>query len=103
LILVVAAVQAGFYWVGGVIVFVSLCTLIMYLKVQRYVFLGELPGSLRHVREGGGTMSLAMVLLAGLCFLMGLLLIPGLKEAVLDPAVAVLTGGVEYSNGVIGS
>ena len=34
LILVIAAIQAGFYWVAAIIVFVSLCTLIMYLKVQ---------------------------------------------------------------------
>jgi len=55
LILVIAAIQAGFYWIAAIIVFVSLCTLIMYLKVQRYVFLGELPENLRQTKENRGT------------------------------------------------
>jgi len=98
LILVIAAIQAGFYWVAAVIVFVSLCTLIMYLKVQRYVFLGELPENLRQIKEHRGPMLVAMVFLASLCVLMGLLvIIPSLKVTILDPAVKVLTDGLEYS------
>jgi len=103
LILVVAAVQAQLYWVAAIIVFVSLCTLIMYLKVQRYVFLGELPENLRQVKENKGSMLVAMVFLACLCVLMGLLvLLPGLKESILQPAVDVLTNGLDYSADVIG-
>jgi len=98
LILIIAAVQAQFYWIAAVIVFVSLCTLIMYLKVQRYVFLGELPENLQQAKENKGSMLVAMVFLACLCVLMGLLvLVPGLKQAILDPAVKVLTDGVRYS------
>jgi len=99
LILVIAAVQAGFYWIAAVIVFVSLCTLIMYLKVQRYVFLGELGENLGEVKENKGSMQIAMVSLACLCVLMGLLLfVPGLRENILEPAVKVLTDGLEYSS-----
>ena len=98
LILVVAAVQAGFYWIAAIIVFVSLCTLIMYLKVQRYVFLGELPENLQQIKENRGSMLVAMVFLACLCALMGLLvLVPCLKQSILEPAVKVLTDGLEYS------
>jgi multicomponent Na+:H+ antiporter subunit D len=103
LILVVAAVQAGFYWIGAVIVGVSLCTLIMYLKVHRYVFLGELPAALAGMKENRGTMSLAMVCLAVLCTGMGLLvLVPGLRESILEPAVKVVAGGLDYSTNLIG-
>ncbi|MGB2808989.1 MAG: proton-conducting transporter membrane subunit [Sedimentisphaerales bacterium] len=103
LILVIAAVQAHFYWVAAIIVFVSLCTLIMYLKVQRYVFLGELPENLKEIKENRGSMLVAMVFLACLCTLMGLLLlVPGLREIVLEPAVKVLVDGVSYSANVIG-
>ncbi len=103
LILVIAAVQAQFYWIAAIIVFVSLCTLIMYLKVQRYVFLGELPENLQEVKENKGSMLFAMVFLACLCVLMGLLvLVPGLKQVILDPAVKVLTDGLKYSADVIG-
>ena len=101
LILVIAAVQAQFYWVAAVIVFVSLCTLIMYLKVQRYVFLGELPEHLAHVRENTGSMVVAMVFLACLCALMGLLLVPGLRENILSPAVDVLINGNGYAVSVM--
>jgi multicomponent Na+:H+ antiporter subunit D len=102
LILIIAAVQAQFYWIAAIIVFVSLCTLIMYLKVQRYVFLGELPENLRQVKEHKGSMLVAMVFLACLCVLMGLLvLVPCLKESILDPAVKVLTDGLDYYSAII--
>ncbi len=102
LILVVAAFQAHFYWVAAVIVFVSLCTLIMYLKVQRYVFLGELPENLQQTKENKGSMLVAMVFLACLCVLMGLLVIvPSLRAGILEPAVKALTDGIGYSANVI--
>jgi len=102
LILVIASVQAGYYWVAAIIVFVSLCTLIMYLKVQRYVFLGELPENLQEITENRGSMLVAMVSLACLCVLMGLLLTPGLRASIFAPAVKVLVDGVSYSANVIG-
>jgi multicomponent Na+:H+ antiporter subunit D len=102
LILVWAAIQAHYIWVAAIIVFVSLCTLIMYLKVQRYVFLGELPENLREIKENSCSMLVPMVALACLCLLMGLLvLVPDLKQAVLDPAVKVLTDGLAYSGNII--
>ena len=102
LILVIAAVQAGFYWIAVAIVCVAVCTLIMYLKVQRYVFLGELPDRLRQVREARGSMLVAMVSLTVLCVFMSLLvLVPSLRAAVLQPAVDVLLEGVNHSTRLI--
>ncbi|HCO95957.1 MAG TPA: NADH/ubiquinone/plastoquinone (complex I) [Phycisphaerales bacterium] len=99
LILVMAAVQAHYYWIAAIIVFVSLCTLIMYLKVQRYVFLGELPENLQDVEENGGSMLVAMIFLTCLCVLMGLIvLVPGMRNSILEPAVRVLTDGLKYSD-----
>ena len=98
LILVIAAVQARMYWVAAAIVVVSVCTLIMYLKVHRYVFLGELPERLQSVRENWGSMAVAMMALTCVCALMGLLvLVPSLRGDILDPAVSVLTDGLAYS------
>ncbi|HUU16365.1 MAG TPA: proton-conducting transporter membrane subunit [Sedimentisphaerales bacterium] len=103
LILVVAAIQAGFLYLAVVTVIVSLVTLISFLKIQRYVFLGELPENLQQTKENKGTMLVAMVFLACLCVLMGLLvLVPGLKQSILDPAVRVLTDGLKYSANVMG-
>ena len=102
LVLVIAAIGAQFYWVAAIIVFVSLCTLIMYLKVQRYAFLGEVPENLQQVKENKGTMAVAMIFLACLCVLMGLLVIvPSLRAGILTPAVKVLTDGLGYSANII--
>ncbi len=98
LILVVSAVGAGFYGLAGVTVLVSLVTLISFLKIQRYAFLGELPENLRQVKESKGSMLYAMVFLACLCVFMGLiLLVPGLRENVLQPAINVLMSGQGYA------
>jgi len=105
LVLVIAAVGAGYYWVAAIIVFVSLCTLIMYLKVHRYVFLGEPAGGqekLDRVVEPRGSMAVAMLMLACLCVLMGLLLLPAVRAVVLDPAAEVLTSGLDYSRRLTG-
>ncbi len=103
LLLVIAAVQSGFYFLAAVVVIVSFFTLVALLKVQRYVFLGELPDKLAGVKENKGTMSLAMILLSVLCVFMGLLLVvPSLREAVLTPAVNVLLNRSEYAAKLIG-
>jgi hypothetical protein len=48
-------------------------------------------------------MLIAMIFLACLCVLMGLLVLaPGLKQSILDPAVQVLVDGIKYSADVIG-
>ncbi|GAH46993.1 unnamed protein product, partial [marine sediment metagenome] len=55
------------------------------------------------VRENKGSMLIAMIFLACLCVLMGLLVIvPSLRANILDPAVKVLMDGVLYSANVIG-
>ncbi len=102
LILVIAAAQARLFGLAAVTVVVSLVTLISFLKVQRYIFLGELPEQMQQVKEHKGSMFIAMLFLACLCVLMGLLLLPGLRENVLDPAVDVLAGTGRYSANLIG-
>jgi multicomponent Na+:H+ antiporter subunit D len=104
LILVIAAVQAGFVALAAVTVLVSLVTLISFLKIQRYVFLGELPENLKETKEHRGFMLASMVFLACLCLLMGgLVLVPSLKESILGPAVKVLTDGLNYSSNILGT
>ena len=102
LIIVIAAIQARYYWIASLVVGVSVCTLIMYLKVHRYAFLGELPENLKDVRENKGSMLLAMSFLAVLCVVMGLLVLAEpLRTNVLEPAVKVLTDGLDYSANII--
>jgi multicomponent Na+:H+ antiporter subunit D len=104
LILVIAAAQARLWALAVVTVIVSLVTLISFLKVQRYVFLGELPENLQQTKERTGSPGfVAMAFLACLCMLMGLLLIPSLRGNILTPAVKVLTDGLQYSANIIGN
>jgi len=98
LLLVIATVQAQLYWLTAVTLAVSLVTLISFLKVQRYVFLGELPDHLQQVKEPGGSMRAALVFLAVMCTLMGaLVLVPQLRETVLTPAVTTLMNQAGYA------
>jgi multicomponent Na+:H+ antiporter subunit D len=97
LIIIIAAFQAGFPWLGAITILVSFMTLVSFLKVLRYAFLGKLPEALRQVRESPAMMGIAMVLLAVFCAGMGLILIPGARQLILDPAVAALARGVQYA------
>ena len=97
LIIVIAAFQAGFPWLAAVTILVSFVTLLSFLKVLRYAFLGALPEALRKVRECPALMALSLVILAVFCSGMGLILVPAFREVVLDPAVGALARGVEYA------
>ena len=102
LIIIIAAFQAsvsypGFIALAVVTILVSFVTLISFLKVLRYAFLGKLAETMREVRESPVLMSLAMTILAVFCAGMGLLLVPSLRESVLDPAVQALMNGLGYA------
>jgi multicomponent Na+:H+ antiporter subunit D len=101
LIIVIAAFQGGYPWLAAITILVSFVTLLSFIKVLRYAFLGHLPESLKTIRESPAMMSIALVLLAIFCTGMGLLLIPGAREMILDPAVAALANGVEYAQAVL--
>jgi multicomponent Na+:H+ antiporter subunit D len=102
LIIIVAAVEAGYYGLAALAVLGSIMTLASFLKVQRYAFFGKLPSLLERTREAPVFMCISMILLAALCVGMGLLLLPGVKEVFLDKAVEAVTGGKDYTNVVLG-
>ncbi len=102
LIIILAAVQAEYYGLAALAVLGSIMTLASFLKVQRYAFFGKLRPSWRKTKEAPVFMCVSMVLLAILCAGMGLLLLPGAKEALLDKASDVLTGGKDYCHLVLG-
>ena len=97
LLIVIAAFQGGYHWLAVVTILVSFVTLISFLKVLRYTFLGELPEYLKQIRESPVSMLMPLIILAVLCMGMGILLIPGIKEVILDPATEVLVNGVRYA------
>ena len=89
LIIIIAVIMAGHYWLGAMTVLVSFMTLLSFIKVQRYILDGEPAPSVAHATEVPWTMSLAMLLLAAICIGAGIFL--GLyKGAVFDGASDVL-------------
>ena len=68
----------------------------------RYAFLGGLPDRLAKIREAPVLMTTSLVILALLCVGMGLVLVPDLRVAILDPAVEALAEGVGHTVAVMG-
>jgi len=71
------------------------------MKVQRYGFKAE------NVIEVASNkidwrMNLAMILLAALCILTSMMVIPGIREVTLDPVVSVVANKTEYIKLVLG-
>lgn len=95
LIIIIAAVQGGFYGMAGAAVAGSILTLASFLKVQRYGFRGEAEGS-KSKAPVGIRMKLVMIALAVLCLITSLMLLPGVRQLALDPVVAVLIHPHQY-------
>ena len=97
LVIIIATIHAafahpGFFALTAVTILVSFVTLISFLKILRYVFLGSLPETFKEVKESPFFMGISLIVLAILCAGMGILLIPGIKEIILEPIVDVLIG-----------
>jgi len=101
LVIIVAAVQAGQPVLALVAVVGSLISMAAYLKVQRYGLRSERPVA-GPVGKVDGAMKTAMVVLAVLCLLTSLLIVPGIKEATLDPVVKVIMDKTDYARTVLG-
>ncbi|GAB4232496.1 MAG: proton-conducting transporter membrane subunit [Acidobacteriota bacterium] len=93
LLVILAAVEAGWYWAAFWAVVVSLLTLASFTKVLKYGFMGATPVRFEGVREAPAAMQVALVGLALLCIFGGALWLPEVRSRVLDPAVTVLQGG----------
>jgi len=101
LLIIIAAVNAHQPVYALVAVVGSLLTLSSFMKVQRYGIRGENPVERLQSRPGWG-MQAAMIILAVLCILTSLLIVPGIKESVLDPVVAAVMNKTGYAAAVLG-
>jgi multicomponent Na+:H+ antiporter subunit D len=100
-LIIVAAVQAGRPLFALLAVVGSLLTLASFMKVQRYGLRGERPaGAL--IEPIGGGMNAAMAVLALLCLVSSLMIVPGIREWTLDPVVDVIMGKGQYILSVLG-
>jgi len=102
-IIIIACIEKGHYVYAFWAVMASILTLASFMKFQKYAFYEKLQEATRKVKEAPVFMCVSMIILAVLCAITGLLLIPSLKKIFLDPAVNVLINGTEYVKFVLGS
>jgi multicomponent Na+:H+ antiporter subunit D len=103
LIIIIAAVMGRFYLLALLAVIVSIITLASFLKFQRYAFYNKTDeGNKRNIREVPFPMIFSMVIMSILCIVLSLLVIPGIREAILTPAIDILMDPVKYSTSIIG-
>ena len=101
LIIIVAAVIAGFYLIAGLAVIASIITLAYFAKFQKYAFYNKSAGE-NSVKEVPYLMRFSMISLAVLCLLMSVLVLPGIRDVFLNPAVNTLMETTEYATRILG-
>ncbi len=103
LIIIIAAVMGKFYLLAALAVIVSIVTLASFLKFQRYAFYNKSLNKIReNIKEVPFPMVFSMVILSIMCLALSLLAFPGIREAVLAPAINILTDPGIYSVEIIG-
>lgn len=103
LIIVVACVRAGFYFLAVLAVIVSIITLASFLKLQRYAFYNKIHDPERNpVKEVDSPMIFSMITLGVLCLLLSLFAFPSIRDLILKPAVDILMDAGAYSSKIIG-
>jgi len=98
LIIIIAAVQANRLGYAFWAVLASILTLASFMKVMKYAFFGKLREKWNKVEEVPIYMKLAMVILALICVVGGVLLIYNINEVFLKPASDVLLEGIKYAD-----
>jgi len=98
LIIIIAAVQANRLGYAFWAVLASILTLASFTKVMKYAFFGELRTRWSEIKEVPFFMKIAMVALAIICVIGGVLLIPNINQIFLKPASDVLLEGTKYAD-----
>jgi multicomponent Na+:H+ antiporter subunit D len=102
LIIIIAAVMGRFYLLAALAVIVSIITLASFLKFQRYAFYNKTDVTREKIKEVPFPMVFSMIVLSIICLALSLLVIPEIREAVLTPAINILTDPLKYSSTIIG-
>ena len=98
LIIIIACVQANHLGYAFWAVLASILTLASFMKVMKYAFFGKLREKWNKVEEVPIYMKLAMIILALICVVGGVLLIHNISEFFLKPATDVLLEGTKYAD-----
>lgn len=101
LLIIVAAVEAGYTGFAVIAVLVSIITLAYYTKFQTFTFFGKLDTVWEKVKEVPLTMKLTMVILALICVSAGLLLMPSASQFLQSAADTLFLSN--YKDNVFGA
>jgi len=88
LIIIIAAVQAGYPGIAVLCIIVAVITLGYFLKLQRTVYYNQGENAVK--KEAPKALLFPMGVLTIFVLISGLLLVPGIKEKTLDRAVSVM-------------
>jgi multicomponent Na+:H+ antiporter subunit D len=97
LIIIIAAIQAGYFGSATVAILVSILTLAYYLKFLAFGFFGKPDEAKRKIKDVPRIMQLSMFALAVICVVSGLLIVP-LFKPFLQSAMNVLLQGQGYKD-----
>jgi multicomponent Na+:H+ antiporter subunit D len=100
LVIIVAAIQGGFYLLAVLSVIAGIITLASFMKFQRYAFYDKSPEK-TEAKEVPFSMCFSMVTLAILCLVLSLLIFPGIRQIFLGPAVNTLVESAEYATKIL--
>ncbi len=95
-----AGLQAGAPWITAIAVIVSALTLASFIKAFSSVFLGQRPTRLAETREAPKLMLFAMLAMAAICVIVGLL--PALGFDIIGPAASASQNPISYIDNVLG-
>jgi len=99
LVIILAAISGGFYLLASLAILVSIITLASFLKFQKFSFHNKPRNNIKNkIKEVPFFMCFSMVALAILCLGLSLLIFPGIREVVLNPAVEALMDTGTYGS-----
>jgi multicomponent Na+:H+ antiporter subunit D len=96
LVIIIAAIQAHYYWLAAIAIIISIITLAYFLKLQKNTFYGKASEKINNIKEVPFTMCFSMIVLAVLCIALSLLIIPGIREAIMEPVVNAIINKADY-------
>ena len=99
IIIIFACIQANHFGYALCAVAASILTLVSFMKVQKYAFMGKISEKWQKIKEVPLAMQLSMIILALICVAGGLMLIPPCRPF-LQSAADALSAGNGYKEAV---
>jgi multicomponent Na+:H+ antiporter subunit D len=101
LIIIVALIKGGYIIYGAVAVLVAFMTLVTFVKLQKSVLFGDLPGRLAGIKEAPFAMTLPLLILVVFCVALGVAY-PFIDQNLLQAARDALLDKLSYMGFLLG-